>query len=108
MKPKSYQDQDPDLVWGLVQLHGCFNCAYSAIPDFRSDMLCFFGENPIITEGHCPDRKHVEVAYGELFPCGRKVWRSVSSMDQSEYGRILGGRNVLPCGICDEWRRDAS
>ena len=86
MRPASHRHQDPT--------HGCFDCKYGIIPEYKyDDLLCFFGDD-ISTEGECYELGHVSVQINGDF---------VGLLEGDAYDSVWGGRVVDPSDTCDEW-----
>lgn len=72
----------------------CGNCLFSCRPEWKDDLLCFFGDDVRIEYGPLQDMFFVELEGVD-----------VNHADGDEYDRIWANRVVDPhLEVCDEWQ----
>lgn len=89
MRPDSHKEQIPEKL--------CENCKFCHEPNYKNDLLCFFGDNIKINKWHFKDS---ETIYTDIELNGEDV----GFMEGDEYSKIWGGRVVDYTDICDEWQ----
>lgn len=85
-RPESHREIEPSKR--------CGNCRFSCWPEWKDDLLCFFGDDIHVESGDRKDRFFIELEGVD-----------VNIADGDEYDRIWGGRVVDPhLEVCDEWQ----
>jgi hypothetical protein len=84
-RPASHREQIPE--------RRCGNCRFSAVPEYKDHLLCFFGDKVEIIPGLNPHKPTV-LLDGE----------DVGLMEGDEYSEVWGGRVVEFSEVCDEWQ----
>lgn len=92
-RPASHREQEFD--------RSCGNCFFAHSPEYKRDLLCFFGDKIEINRwGFDGKIDKVDV---------RLDGDDVGLMEGEEYSQVWGGRVVDPVSdVCDEWKLNAS
>jgi len=85
-RPNSYREQ--------ILERRCGNCRFAAIPEYKDDLLCFFGDNAEIEQSNCNRNKSVVLIDGA----------HVGLLDGQEYDPVWASRVVDCTDVCDEWK----
>lgn len=85
-RPQSFREQIPE--------RRCGNCRFAAIPEYKNDLLCFFGDNVEIEQSDCNRNKSVVTMNGD----------HVGLLDDEEYDPVWATRVVDCTDVCDEWK----
>lgn len=83
-RPASHREQTPP--------RRCGNCRFSAVPEYKNHLLCFFGDKVEFLPSYQPDKPEVRLD-GE----------HVGLLEGDEYSKVWGGRVVEYDEVCDEW-----
>jgi len=87
-RPENYRTQ--------LQHRRCGTCQFALAPEYKDDLLCFFGDMHRVTI-EVPGDKDGTVT---LMFDGKEV----GLMDGDEYDQVWGGRVVDPTCVCDKWQ----
>lgn len=87
MRPESHREQTPE--------RRCGNCIFSHLVAYKLDLLCFHGDNILVT-----GKSEYPVTSDFIEMDGEEV----GMMDGDEYARVWSGRIVDSDDICDEWK----
>lgn len=85
-RPQSHCEQIPS--------RRCGNCRFAHIPEYKDDLLCFFGDAIESEQSYCNSHKSVVMLDGD----------HVGLLDGQEYDPVWANRVVDCTDICDEWK----